>query len=144
MPARIETSGQKRSEPTVNVVMMTKRNPDVQAVRIRRQRTSGDRRVALQGRRVTITVDNVLWARGKMLNCLVTEMLQSVPTDKVYEVARWFDKRFEGYCRAPEAWTILRLVFSRSLITWLPCDRTSERVLPVLVDLLHEEKEPVE
>ena len=41
--------------------------PEVQAERIRRQRCSGDRRVALQGRRVTITVDRVLRARGKML-----------------------------------------------------------------------------
>ena len=40
---------------------------DVQAERIRRQRISGDGRVVLQGRRVTITVDTVLRARGKML-----------------------------------------------------------------------------
>ena len=54
---------------------------------IRLQRCSGDRRVALQGRRVTITVDKVLRARGKMLrnksngpaDCLVTEVLQCFP-----------------------------------------------------------------
>ena len=40
---------------------------EVQAERIRRQRRSGDRRVAFQGRRVMITVDKVLRARGKML-----------------------------------------------------------------------------
>ena len=43
----------------------------------------------------------------KVLNgpadCLVTEML--------YEVTHWFDKRFQGECRAPEAWIILRFVF---------------------------------
>ena len=39
--------------------------PEVQAERIRRQRTSGDRRVAFQRRRVTITADKVLRARGK-------------------------------------------------------------------------------
>ena len=58
--------------------------PEVQAERIRRQRTSGDRRVTLQGRRVTITVAKVLRARGKSwrnkadgpADCLVTEMLQ--------------------------------------------------------------------
>ena len=38
--------------------------PEVQAERIRRQRISGDRRVALKGSRVTITVDKVLRARG--------------------------------------------------------------------------------
>ena len=26
-------------------------------------------------------------------------------------MAHWFDKRFKGECRAPEAWNILRLVF---------------------------------
>ena len=75
--------------------------PEVQAERIRRQRISGDRRVTLQGRRVTITVDKVLRARGKMLrnkangsvDCLVTEMLQCLPTETVYEVAHWSDKR---------------------------------------------------
>ena len=87
--------------------------PEVQAERIRRQRTSGDRHVALHGRRVLITVDEVLRARGKMRNkangpaaCLVAEMLRFLPTETVYEVAHWFDK-----CRAPEAWTVLRLVF---------------------------------
>ena len=103
--------GQKRSEPTVNAATRTKRRP--------RQRISGDRRVALQGRWVTITVDRVLPARGKMLRnkangparSLVTEMLQCLPTEIVHEVVHWFDKRFEGECRATEAWTILRLVF---------------------------------
>ena len=33
--------------------------PEVQAERIRRQRISGERRVVLQGRRVTITVETV-------------------------------------------------------------------------------------
>ena len=57
---------------------------EVQAERIRRQRRRADRRVAQQGRRVMITVDKVLWARGTMLrnkangpaDCLVKEMLQ--------------------------------------------------------------------
>ena len=44
-------------------------------------------------------------------DCLVTEMLQCLTTETVYEVAHWFDKRFKGECRAPEAWKILRLVF---------------------------------
>ena len=91
---------------------------EVQAERIRRQRVSGGRRVALQGRRIQITVDRVLRARGKMMRnkangppgCLVTEMLQ-LSTETVYEEAQWFDKRLKGECRAPEAWKILRLVF---------------------------------
>ena len=44
-------------------------------------------------------------------DCLVTEMLQCLPTETVYGVAHWFDKQFEGECRAPEAWTFLHLVF---------------------------------
>ena len=92
--------------------------PEVQAERIRRQRTGGDGRVAFQGRRVTITVDKFLRARGNMLrnranrpaDCLVTEMVQGLPTETVYEVAHWFDKRIKECC-APEAWTLLRHVF---------------------------------
>ena len=69
---------------------------------MRSQRVSGDRRVALQGRRIQITVDKVLLARGKMMrnkangpaDCLVAEMLRCLPTETVYEVAYWFDKRF--------------------------------------------------
>ena len=44
-------------------------------------------------------------------DCMVTEMLQCLPTETGYEVAHWFDKRFKGECRAPEAWKILRVVF---------------------------------
>ena len=81
--------------------------PEVQAERIRRQRISGHRRVALQWRRVTITVDMVLQARGKMprnmangpADCLVTEMLQCLPTKTVHEVACWFDERLKGECK---------------------------------------------
>ena len=66
-----------------------------------------------------ITADDVLRTIGKMLrnkangpaDCLVTEMLRCLPTETIYEVAHWFDKRFKGECRAPEAWKILRLVF---------------------------------
>ena len=90
---------------------------EVQAERIRRKWVSGDRRTALQGRRIQITVDIVLCARGKMMRnkangpagCLVSEMLQCLPAEAIYEVAYWFDTRFEGECRAPEAWTILLL-----------------------------------
>ena len=90
---------------------------EVQAERILSQRRRRDHCVALQGRR--ITVDKVLRARGKMLrnkangatDCLVTAMLQCLPTETVHEVAHWFDKRFRGKFRAPEAWKVLRLVF---------------------------------
>ena len=136
---------------------------EVQAERIRRQRVSGDRRVAPQGRRVQITVNSVLRARGKVLrnkangptDCLVTEMLQCLPTETVYVVAHWFDKRFKGECRAPEAWTILRLVFLMKLDAKLEqglrgfraiavLSAFSEWYTTVLVELLHEEKESVE
>ena len=45
--------------------------PDVQAERIRRQRISGDRREALQGRQIVITVDEVLRSkhRGSPIPC---------------------------------------------------------------------------
>ena len=95
---------------------------EVQVERIRRQRSSGDRRLAQEGRLVTITTDKVRRARGKMLrnkatgpsDCLATEMLQCLPTETVYEVAHWFDMRFKGECRAPEAWKVFRLAFLKS------------------------------
>ena len=120
---------------------------EVQAERIRRQRRSGDRRVAHQGCRVMITVDNVLRARGKMLrngtngpaDCLVTEMLQCLPTETIYEVAHWFDKgskvrvaprrrgKFYALCspKKPDA----------KLQDW-PFDRTNERVLQMVHERL--------
>ena len=136
---------------------------EVQAGRIQRRRRSGDRRVAVQERRVTITVDKVLRARGKMLrnkangpaDCLVTEMLQCLPTETMYEVAHWFDKRFHGECRAPEAWTVLRLVFLgkpdaklekglRGLRAIVLLSVFSKCYTTVLVDMLHDGKEPSE
>ena len=91
----------------------------MQVERIRYQKNRGDTLVALQGRRIQITADWVLRARGKMrknkangpADCLVTAMLQCLPMETMYEVAHWFEKRFRGECRAPEAWKVLRLVF---------------------------------
>ena len=75
---------------------------EVQAERIRHQRSHGDSLAALQGQHLQITVDRVLPARRKMMknkangpaNCLVTAMLQCLQMDTVYEVAHWFEKRF--------------------------------------------------
>ena len=92
-------SGWRRSGFTVNAATTSKRF-EVQAERILSQRGRGDQCVALQGRRVTITMDKVMRARRKMLrnkangpaDCLVTEMLQCLQTETVFEVAHWFDK----------------------------------------------------
>ena len=81
------------------------------------------RKVAIQGRRVQITINQALRARGKMLrgksnglaDCLVVEMLSRLPTQVIYEVTNWFQKRFQGDCRAPKAWCIFRLVFLKKL-----------------------------
>ena len=85
---------------------------EVQAERIRASEVSGDRRVALQRRRIQITVDRILRARGKMKNkangpadCCVTEMLQYLPMETGSTDGSW------ERCRAPEAWKILRVVF---------------------------------
>ena len=136
---------------------------EVQAKRIRRQRRSGDRHVALEGRRVMITAGKVLRARGKMLrtkangpaDCLVTEMLRCLPTETVYDVAHWFDKRFKGECRAKKAWKFLRLVFLKKPDVQLEKGLRGFRAIAllsvfskwyttVLVDMLHDEKEPSE
>ena len=99
-------------------------------------------------------------AQGKMMrkkaggpaDCLVTEMLQCL---LVHEVTHWFEKRFKGECRAPEAWKILRQVFLQkpdaSLEKGLRGFRAvalrsvfSTSYTTVLVELVHEEKEPIE
>ena len=163
MPARTETIGQKRSEPTERCCDDKAETPEVQAERIRRQRISGDRRVVLEVRRMQITVDMVLRARGKSMrnkangpaDCLVTEMLQCLRTETVYEATHWFDKRFKGECRAPEARTILAFVFIKKPDAKLQKGLRGFRAIAllsvfskwkttVLVDLLHEEMEPVE
>ena len=76
-------------------------------------------------------------------NRLVTAMLQCLPTETVYEVTHWFDNRFRGECRAPEARKILRLVFLKKPhaklekgLTGVPDDRTPECVLQVIHDRL--------
>ena len=95
-PARTGTSGQRKSEQTVRSVMMTN---------WRRQRCRPRGLVArevveivwpLSGIRTRITIDRVLRARGKMMknkangpaDCLVTEMLQCLSIETVYEVTR--------------------------------------------------------
>ena len=45
------------------------------------------------------------------VDCLVTEMLQCLPMETVYEGSHWFDRRFKEECQAPEAWKVLRLAF---------------------------------
>ena len=90
-----------------------------------------------------------------LADCLVVEMLRRSPTVVIYEVTRWFQRRFLGTSRAPEAWRILRLVFLKKLDARLEKGLRGFRavallsVFPkwfttVLVDLLHEEKEPIE
>ena len=84
-------------------------------------------------------------------DCLVTEKLQCLPTETVYEVTQWFDKRFRGECRAPEAWKILRFVCVNKPDAKLEEGLRGFRAIAipsvfskwyttVLVDMLHDEK----
>ena len=91
-PVRRETGGQRVSEPTVKKCYDDKmETSEVQAEGIRHQRSRGDSSVALRGRRIQITADRVLRARGKMMknkangpaDCLVTEMPQCLPMETV-------------------------------------------------------------
>ena len=70
-------------------------------------------------------------------------------------MAHWFDKRFKGECRAPEAWEVLRLVFLTKPDAKLEKGLRGFRAIAllsvfskwyatVLVDMLNEEKEPPE
>ena len=83
-------------------------------------------------------------------DCLVTEMLQCLPMETVYEVTHWFEKRFRGECRASEAWKILRVVFLKKPHAKLEkglrmplLSVFSKWYTTVLVELQHEEKEPI-
>ena len=40
----------------------------------------------------------------------VAEMSHELPMEAVSELSHWFGKRFRGECRAPAAWTSLRVV----------------------------------
>ena len=44
-------------------------------------------------------------------NVIVPEILRALPMAFAHEVARWFHKRFQGQCSAPEARKMLRLAF---------------------------------
>ena len=81
--------------------------------------------------------------------------LRCLPTETVHEVAYWFDKLLKGECRAPDAWKILRFVFLKKPDAKLEKGIRGFRAIAlfsvfskwyttVLVDLPHEEKEPIE
>ena len=88
---------------------------------------------------------------------MVTEMLQNLSRESVYEITHWFEKRCKGECRAPEAWRVL-LTSGISQKTrrpmWKKAHADSAQshcwaffpkwYTSVLVGLLHEEKEPIE
>ena len=48
-------------------------------------------------------------------DCLLTEMCKTLFMESVHEVTHWFEKSVTGECRAPAAWTVLRVVFLRKL-----------------------------
>ena len=83
----------------------------VEEERIQEQRRRADCLEAWIARRVEIAVDRVLRARVKMMknnangpsDCMVTDMLQALPMESVYETTHWFGKRFRAACRAPAA-----------------------------------------
>ena len=85
-------------------------------------------------------------AHGEMLrnkangsaDCLVTETLRCLPTQTVYEVAHWFNKRFKGDCPDTMLEKGLRGFRAIALLSVL-----SEWHTTVLVNLLHKEKEPI-
>ena len=65
------------------------------------ERRRGDGPAAWTKRKVEITVDRVLRPRGTMTknmangprNCMVTEVLQVLPVESVYEITHWLEKK---------------------------------------------------
>ena len=138
--------------------------PEVQAERIRYQRSRGDSLTPVQGRRIRITVDRVLHARGKMTknkakgpaDCLLTEMLCSVCLWGLCTRSHIGSRGdSEGSAGPPEGWKVLRLVFLKKPEAKLEKGLRGFRAIAllsvfskwyttVLVYLLHEEEEPIE
>ena len=124
---------------------------EVQAEGIRIQRCRGDFAADVQGRHVSIKVNRVLRAGGKMLNgktngtadCLVAEMLRRLPIVVIYEVAHLFQRRFLGlvFLKKPGA-KLEKGIRGFRAIALLSV--FSKWYTSVLVDMLHEEKEPIE
>ena len=112
---------------------------EVHTERIRHQRSRGDRLAVLKGRHIQISVDRVLSARAKMMknkangpaDCLVKEMLQCT---RSRTSSRSGSRESVGPQRRGKFFALsiaLLSVFSKWCTT-------------VLVDLLQEEKEPIE
>ena len=78
-------------------------------------------------------------------DCLVTGMLQCLPMETVYEVTHWFETRFTGERRAPEAWKILRLVRrqagDRDMRVGADGGVNCEHVQTVLTNILQRQRE---
>ena len=122
--------------------------PEVQAERFRRQRIRGDRRVSTQGRRVTITVGEVLRARGDVLRNKANG-----PGSVYRQRTRWRIGSTSGlkenvvhqrrgkftalFLKKPDARLEKGLRGFRAILLSV----FSEWYTAVLVDLLHEEKE---
>ena len=116
----------------------------VQERRIHEQRERRTFREAWEGKKVE-GGQGIQGPRKMMKNkangpadCLVSDMLQELPVDTVFEITHQFGKRFTGECRALAAWKILLSVFLQKL------DAKSEKESAVVVGLLQEELEPIE
>ena len=81
--------------------------------------------------------------RGKSsgpADCLVVEMSSRLPTEVIFVVTHWFQKRFQGEsAELQRPGEFCTWCSSRSLLSVF-----SKWYTTVLVDLLHEEKEPIE
>ena len=88
-------------------------------------------------------------------NVIVPEMLKALPMEFAHEVARWFQKRFQGQCSAPEARKMLRLAFlqkpNAKRETWIKGHRAIAQMsvfetwyAAAVVPLLQEEDDPME
>ena len=95
-----------------------------QTERIGVQECRDDSAVAFHCRRVLITVNRVLRARGKMLrgksngpaDCLVVEMLSCQHTKVIFEVTHWFQKKFQRIAELQRLGAFCAWCSSRSMM----------------------------
>ena len=92
---------------------------EVQESRIEYFKKKGDLQYTEDGRNAEIAEDLVLQARAKLSDnevngpedAIVSEMIKTLPLEKIYAIAKYFQEPFMGLMESPSSWKIVKLVF---------------------------------
>ena len=83
--------------------------------------TKGNLHFTEDGRNAEITVDLVLQSRGRVSenkvngpeDAIVSEMIKTLPMEKIYMKTKCFQERFLGRMESPSSWKVVKRVFLR-------------------------------